>query len=156
MGKNIEINVINKIIADNLSVIDGITFSGGEPLAQATDLFQLLDLLPKELDKMLFTGYKFEELNYIQKKTYEKFDLVVDGRFQMDKTGNFLWRGSSNQEFNSPTFKYNSILKDLKSSKSLGLSIKVIDETLYFYGIPTKKDEISILKEKLVKNIKME
>lgn len=156
LGKDIEVGFLSNIIINNLSVIDGITFSGGEPLAQYKDLILLLELLPKELDKMLFTGYKFEELNDSQKKAYEKFDLVVDGRFDIDKIGNFLWRGSSNQKLSSPSLKYESVLKDLESSKSLGLSIKIADDDLYFYGIPTKKDEISILKEKLVKNIKME
>lgn len=156
LGKDIQINVINDIIINNLSTIDGITFSGGEPLAQSVELLELLEFLPKKLDKMLFTGYKFEELSSIEKETYEKFDLVVDGRFEINKVGNFLWRGSSNQRFTSPTLKYKPIIKDLELAPSLGLTVKVIDENLYFYGIPTKKDEISILKQKLEKNILME
>jgi organic radical activating enzyme len=137
------------IIMEYLPQIDGITFSGGEPLFQEEELLNLLKKLPKSLDKMLFTGYYKEELNDIQLECYNKFDLVVEGRFEIEKMGNFLWRGSSNQIFTSPTKKYESILKKLYDLPSAGLEIKIKNNEIIFYGIPTNKNEIELIKKQL-------
>ena len=77
-------------ICDYLPEIDGITFSGGEPLWQSENIITLFDMLPKDLDKMVFTGYVKSELNEVQLKCFNYFDLVVDGRFVENKSGNFI------------------------------------------------------------------
>jgi len=130
-----------KIIEPYLNQVDGITFSGGEPLYQAMELLELLDKIP-HTDKMLFTGYYKNELNDIQLKCFDKFDLVVEGRFEEDKMGDFLWRGSSNQIISSPSNKYLNKLDLFTNAKSAGLEIKMIDEEIIYYGIPTKNNEI--------------
>lgn len=135
-----------KEIEKYLDKVDGITFSGGEPLFQAKELLKLLNKL-NHLDKMLFTGYYKEELNDIQLQCYKMFDLVVEGRFEKEKMGNFLYRGSSNQIFSSPTGKYLDILDKLYSCPSAGIEVIIKDSELIFYGIPTKNDEIGKLKE---------
>lgn len=91
---------------------------------------------------MLFTGYDYNELNQNQINCYNMFDLVIEGKFDNKKTGNFLWRGSSNQEIKSPTNKYQPILKDLYNSKSAGLEININNKEIIYYGIPTKNNEI--------------
>lgn len=137
-----------------LNQIDGITFSGGEPLYQPKELLALLKKLPKELDKMLFTGYKKEELSPIQLECYNMFDLVVEDRFDISKMGNFLWRGSSNQKISSPTKKYDKkTIKSIHKAKSAGIEIKVIDNELIFYGIPTKNNEIEKIKTLVKKQL---
>jgi len=125
----------------HLNQIDGITFSGGEPLYQAMELLELLDKIP-HTDKMLFTGYYKDELNDIQLKCFNEFDLVVEGRFEEDKMGDFLWRGSSNQIISSPSNKYLDKLDFFTNAKSAGLEIKVIDKEIIYYGIPTNNNEI--------------
>ena len=116
---------------------NGITFSGGEPLWQSENILKLLHLLPNTLDKMLFTGFRMNELNKNQIKCVKLIDILVDGRFEIDKKGDYLWRGSSNQQFYSPTGKYNKHdLKNISSSKSKGLEVKVVKNNLYFYGVP--------------------
>ena len=137
-----------KRIEPFLDKIDGITFSGGEPLFQADELLKLLKRLPN-LDKMLFTGYYYNELNEIQKRCFNKFDLVVEGRFEKEKMGNFLWRGSSNQIFSSPSGKYNDILDKLYKAKSAGIEVVVKENEFIFYGIPTKNNEIEKVKKRL-------
>lgn len=133
-----------------LSEIDGITFSGGEPLYQSKELFYLLKLLPKDLDKMLFTGYQKSELNSMQLKCYHKFDLVIEDRFDINKMGDFLWRGSKNQKISSPTNKYHKeLIKSLYKAKSAGLEVKVTKNELIFYGIPTNNNEINKIKNLL-------
>ena len=129
-----------------LEKIDGITFSGGELLFQANELLKLLKKLPKNLDKMLFTGYYKNELDSIQLECFNKFDLVVEGRFEKEKMGNFLFRGSSNQIFSSPSGKYESILDKLYTLPSAGIEVVVKDNEFIFYGIPTKNQEITKIK----------
>jgi hypothetical protein len=118
-------------------------------LFQADELLNFLEKLPKNLDKMLFTGFYKKELDEIQLKCFNMFDLVVEGRFEKDKMGNFLYRGSSNQIFSSPTGKYKEILNILYNLPSAGIEIEVKNNKFYFYGIPTKEDEIKKIKEKL-------
>lgn len=150
-GKEIGINDLYNSIEPYLKNIDGISFSGGEPLFQAESLLILLQMLPKELDKMLFTGYNQSEMDNTQKKCFSYFDLAVTGRFEEDKKGSFLWRGSKNQKFVSPTGKYIDELDELYNSKSNGISVKVKKGNFYFYGIPTDNNEIWVIKDKLNK-----
>jgi len=143
-------------IEDYLSKIDGITFSGGEPLFQAKELLELMNKLPSNLDKMVFTGFYKNELDQIQLKCYNQFDLVVEGRFEIEKRGNFFYRGSSNQIFSSPTKKYEHILDKLYTLPSAGIEVVIKDNELIFYGIPTKNNEINKIKKILEnKNIHM-
>ena len=119
LGRKTKITDVRDKINNDLNKISGITFSGGEPLWQSRQLIELFEILPREIDKMLFTGYIKSELNEVQIRCYDYFDLVVDGRYVENKTGNFLWRGSSNQRFYSPTKKYSNILDELHASKSV-------------------------------------
>jgi len=148
IGKNID---IKKVIMQHLFEIDGITFSGGEPLFWAEELLKLLKKLPSDLDKMLFTGFTKEELNKTQLECINYFDLVVEGRFEIEKRGNFLWRGSSNQKFISPTKKYSNILNNLYKMPSAGIEVKIENNELIYYGIPTQNDEIGKI-ENYLKN----
>jgi anaerobic ribonucleoside-triphosphate reductase activating protein len=138
-------NQVNKFVPQ----IDGITFSGGEPLAQSESIIDFLTFFPNEIDKMLFTGYNYNELNELQLNCFNQFDLVIEGRFELKKMGDYLWRGSSNQIFISPTHKYNSIIEDLYLANSAGLDIKVNKKLIHFYGIPTHNDEIEKVRKKL-------
>ena len=105
------------------------------------ELLELLDKIP-HIDKMLFTGYYKDELNDIQLKCFNKFDLVVEGRFEEDKMGDFLWRGSSNQIISSPSKKYLDKLDFFTNAKSAGLEVKIVENEIIYYGIPTNNNEI--------------
>ncbi|WP_245892643.1 anaerobic ribonucleoside-triphosphate reductase activating protein [Helicobacter valdiviensis] len=82
-------------------LLQGVTFSGGEPLLQAKNL----QILAKEikalgLDLTLYTGYTYEELKEV-KEFYcllELCDVLVDGRFILEQRDLSLrFRGSTNQ-----------------------------------------------------------
>lgn len=152
LGKEYSVEDLYLIISAYLLDISGITFSGGEPLYQSEELIELLDLLPNSLDTMLFTGYDYLELNASQKVSYERFDLVVEGRFDVSKMGNFLWRGSSNQKITSPTRKYHYLIDNLLQMKSGGLQININNNEMLFYGIPTDGHELDKIKKLLQKN----
>jgi len=80
--------------------IDGVTFTGGEPFAQAGSLALLAEqLLRQNLSLMAFTGYEIEELTSAEQvRLLACLDVLVTGRFVKElKTDGLLWRGSSNQ-----------------------------------------------------------
>ena len=93
--------VIDLIDANPL--LDGITFSGGEPFLQPSPLPKLArESHARGLDVWSYTGFTLEEL--IAKKNpaidalLKEIDVLVDGRYdekQRDLTLNF--RGSTNQ-----------------------------------------------------------
>lgn len=85
-------------------LLDGVTFSGGEPFCQAKALAELGKEIHKlGLNIMTYTGYKFEylsanrELNFYG-ELLDVSDWLVDGKFiQSKRSLNLLFRGSENQ-----------------------------------------------------------
>ncbi|MBR1528896.1 MAG: anaerobic ribonucleoside-triphosphate reductase activating protein [Oscillospiraceae bacterium] len=86
-------------------LLDGVTFSGGEPFCQAEALAELGREIKKlNLNIMTYTGFELEYLikNQNQKNHYGDLlavtDWLVDGEFiESKKSLNLLFRGSSNQ-----------------------------------------------------------
>lgn len=85
---------------------DGITLLGGEPFAQDKEGLQILTKLCNEVHLLnknvwAYSGYTFEELKTgtkEQKELLKNCDVLVDGRFEIDKKDITLpFRGSSNQ-----------------------------------------------------------
>ncbi|MDP7980648.1 anaerobic ribonucleoside-triphosphate reductase activating protein [Bacillus sp. WLY-B-L8] len=92
--------IINEI--ENNPLTD-VTFSGGDPFFQATEIKELAKNV-KDLQKNLwiYTGYTFEEIQNSQKndmiELLQYADVLVDGRFELEKRDLTLpFRGSSNQ-----------------------------------------------------------
>lgn len=95
--------ILEKIFANPL--LDGVTFSGGEPFCQAKPLAEIGKAVKeKGLDVITYTGYTFE---YLKENANEEngwgellklTDFLVDGRFEIKKRSLALhFRGSSNQ-----------------------------------------------------------
>ncbi len=78
-----------------------ITISGGEPLLQLAELVHLLKRIHSNQNKRfwLYTGYCYDEIPWYIWWTLSLYvDVVVDGRFEIDKKDLKLqFRGSSNQ-----------------------------------------------------------
>ena len=95
---------IEKKISAN-PLIDGITLSGGEPFLQAKPLAELARYAHEAgLNVMTYTGFTFEVLldgandENGWRGLLENSDLLVDGRFEIDKRSLDLnFKGSSNQ-----------------------------------------------------------
>lgn len=98
---------ISKIIAavDENPLLDGVTFSGGEPMCQPEAFTVLAEELKKRnLNIMVYTGYTYEELLRLAEtrpavgKLLELTDYLVDGRFILSQRDLTLpFRGSTNQ-----------------------------------------------------------
>lgn len=83
------------------SYIDGITFSGGDPLfpgnrAEVTRLVKKCAQLYPSKTIWLYTGYLWDEVKDLECIKY--LDVLADGEFVEDlKDNNIQWVGSSNQ-----------------------------------------------------------
>ncbi len=86
-------------------LLDGVTFSGGEPFSQAK-AFAVLGKKLKDLglNIMTYTGYTYESLlkesneNNGWESLLDITDILVDGRFEIEKKNLLLpFRGSENQ-----------------------------------------------------------
>ena len=80
----------------------GVTFSGGEPFAQAEGFAKLAALLKeKGYEVASYSGYTFEQLlsgTPAQRKLLEAIDVLIDGPFlQAEKSLELNFRGSRNQ-----------------------------------------------------------
>lgn len=112
-------NILNNI-QDN-PLLDGVTFSGGEPFLQIEPLIEIA-LYCKEigLDIWIYSGYLYEELygnkEYI--KLLKLVDVLVDGKFiSSEKFYDLKFQGSKNQRIIDvqKSFSDNSVvLYDLK------------------------------------------
>ncbi len=121
-GELLDMDLIIKDIINN-PMLDGVTFSGGDPLEQA-DKFAYIarNIKGAGLNIWCYTGYKFE---YIIEHKNERLgwaklldfiDVLVDGRFEEDnKDDGLRFRGSSNQR-----------IIDVKKSLELGKAMEVI------------------------------
>lgn len=87
-------------------LLDGVTFSGGEPFCQAEALACLGKEIKKlGLDIVTYTGYTFEQLFDDRDKDHrgellEVTDYLIDGPFILEqKDWEIKFRGSSNQRY---------------------------------------------------------
>ena len=83
--------------------VDGITFSGGDPLLEQnreelTGLIREIRSLFPEKTIWLYTGYLWEEISDLE--LIDDLNVLVDGEFMEDlKDNNLPWIGSANQRF---------------------------------------------------------
>lgn len=108
--------------------LDGITFSGGDPLYQAKALIEICkELKDRGLSLWCYTGWTYEDIRNLKageeaKEALSYLDVLVDGPFIREKkSAECLFRGSTNQR-----------LIDLK--KSL-LSKSVVEVSSFDYGL---------------------
>ncbi|MBW4829309.1 MAG: anaerobic ribonucleoside-triphosphate reductase activating protein [Clostridiaceae bacterium] len=103
-GELMKIDNVIELVKEN-PLLDGVTLSGGDPFEQPKS-FAVLAKKVKELglNIMTYTGYTYEEiLDNIDlvpgwKKLLYSTDILVDGKFEIDKKSLMLkFKGSSNQ-----------------------------------------------------------
>ncbi len=92
-------------LAKKNPLLDGITFSGGEPFEQAEAFAVFAQEVKKlNLDIVTYTGYTYEYIleNSSRHRGWgallDKTDILVDGRYEANKRNLLLkFRGSENQ-----------------------------------------------------------
>ena len=98
---------MDELIKDTVEnpLLDGVTFSGGDPLERAEEFSYMAKAFKKAgLNIWCYTGYVFEDVLEKMKKDnnikelIENIDVLVDGRFERNKMQDGLkFRGSENQ-----------------------------------------------------------
>ncbi len=90
---------------DENPLLDGVTFSGGEPACQPAGFLSLArGIKARGLDIIMYSGYTFEELQSMAENSQDLarllqyVDILVDGRYEAEKRDLTLaFRGSTNQ-----------------------------------------------------------
>lgn len=101
--------------------IEGVTFMGGEPFAQAQQVFYMAKILQEnKLSVVIFTGYSYEQITNSKDEYWQELlnstDLLIDGPYDIDKKDySRPWIGSSNQNYYFLTDRYLCLKDNLKS-----------------------------------------
>ena len=118
-GTPMEEEAIFEIVKSN-PLCRGVTFSGGEPFAQAEGYAKLAKLLKAEgYEVASYSGFTFEQLLHGTKgqmELLEAIDVLIDGPFiQAEKSLEISFRGSRNQR-----------ILDVPASLKAGYAVAVI------------------------------
>lgn len=100
-GTDMDEETVVEIVESN-PLCHGVTFSGGEPFAQAAAFAKLARLLKeKNYEVAAYSGYTFEQLlagTEDQRDLLSTLDILIDGPFLMEERSLELnFRGSRNQ-----------------------------------------------------------
>ena len=124
-----------------LTDIEGVTFSGGEPFAQADGLAELLDKVRStrpQLSAMSYSGFRLETLRrgtLGQRALLDRLDLLIDGPYQAPKHANLRWRGSANQRLIALTPRYREVLAEPDTGQGIEFTLG-LDGTFSWSGVP--------------------
>jgi len=125
----------------SLSDVEGVTFSGGEPFAQAEALALLLDevrAVRPRFTAMSYSGFTHAALRrgtQAQRALLDRLDLLVDGPYQVARHGDLRWRGSSNQRLIALTERYREVLAEPDVGAGIEFTVGS-DRTLSWAGVP--------------------
>ena len=100
-GTDVPVEDLVDVVRSN-PLCRGVTFSGGEPFAQAAGFAKLAQLLKERgYEVASYSGYTFDELlngSDDQKKLLASIDILIDGPFLLaQKSLEVPFRGSRNQ-----------------------------------------------------------
>lgn len=138
-----------------LADIDGVTFSGGEPFAQAPALSRLCAELRRErreLSLMSYTGLRFERLrdrgSASQQELLGWLDILVDGPYLPRRHVAARWRGSANQRVLFLTERHRDVAE--QADEPAGMTFEITaDGGLQWMGVPPVRGFRGALEEGL-------
>ena len=118
--------------------VTGVTFSGGEPMAQAAALAELVTLIRRERDwsVMSYTGFTLRHLRRHgdagQRALLDRLDVLVDGPYLADRHADLRWRGSDNQRVHLLTGRHAAPADD----RSAGIELHAGRDDVMWIGVP--------------------
>lgn len=124
---------------------EGVSISGGEPFDQHEAVLKFLEVLKSKapyLSVMIYSGYTLEQLRALKRTALLKYvDILIDGKYEQDKTVADPWRGSSNQGIHFLTKRYGT--KDyIKAAQTGGVELHLDNNGVLFQsGVPSKNSQ---------------
>lgn len=103
--------------------LEGVTFTGGEPFAQAAALAELGRLCRQaDLSVLTYTGYEYARIHRSTRRTWQALlkvtDLLLAGPFVKELADSSRpWVGSSNQELVFLTSRYEHLRRHILSGR---------------------------------------
>lgn len=125
-----------------LEEIEGVTFSGGEPMSQAAALTELVDAVrsSRDLSVVCYTGFPLGHLRSkgtpAQMELLKRLDILIDGPYLRQRHTTLRWRGSDNQQvhFLSPRYRH---LAQMVQEQGSWIEFELDEQdTLHWMGIP--------------------
>ena len=123
--------------------VTGITFSGGEPMAQAAGLAEVIAIARRERDLTLicFTGYRLAELRERPPgagvaELLARTDVLIDGRYVAQRNDGHGLRGSSNQQVHMLTGRLAHAAGELAQGPR-STEIRVRERSALLVGVPS-------------------
>jgi anaerobic ribonucleoside-triphosphate reductase activating protein len=124
----------------NTQDIEGVTFTGGEPLIQAKEILPLAQIIKsKGLSIVCYTGYLMEDILHGRvpygKELLKFIDILIDGLYIEEERAALLWRGSRNQRVFFLTDRYKEF-EPLASKEGITeAEFKIGEEGVFLTGI---------------------
>ncbi len=127
--------------------IEGVTLSGGEPMAQAQALTRLVKEVRRhrDLGVVCYTGYTHEHLmangTEAQRQLLRQIDLLIDGVYLARRHADLLWRGSSNQRLLFLTERYRKRMGELAPGADRSAGVEFFQDergAVAFAGVPAQ------------------
>lgn len=122
--------------------VAGFTFSGGEPMAQAAALAEVISLARRQRDVTLicFTGYRLAELRDRPPgpgvaELLAQADVLIDGRYVAARNDGRGMRGSSNQRVHLLTGRLAYAARELADGPRR-MEIRLRGSSALLVGIP--------------------
>lgn len=138
-GFTVETGSLIETILSIKDKIEGVTFTGGEPLAQGEELVNLASAVKSmDLTLVCFTGYEIEEIlegRTSWKELLQFIDILIDGRYVEEESAPLLWRGSRNQRVHFLTDRYVHLAPLVTECSSREVEVKICDDGVYITGI---------------------
>lgn len=130
---------------------DGLTVSGGEPLAQYAELGEFLAVADeirragepaRAADFLIYSGHEPDEISPAQAAALAPADAVITGRYDVTQPTRLIWRGSANQRLDPRTAlgreRYLPYL-DFEPER-VPMQVSATGGDLWFIGVPGQGD----------------
>lgn len=145
-GIEVSVRALADLIA-NLTDIEGITISGGEPFLQAHLLAQLIALIrqKRDLGVIIYTGFSFESLESGESgvsgatELIECADLIIDGQYINELDNDEFAVGSSNQKKIFLTSRYKEAAKKYYGVHGRKTEVILYPDRSVLVGVPSRQ-----------------
>lgn len=108
-GERLEASELALRILESAPLVEGVTFSGGEPFQQPAALLEILEkLASSSLTRLCFSGYSLGEIRRLPlgSAILDHLDVLVAGRYMASRPARGALLGSSNQRVHLLTERY--------------------------------------------------